>query len=226
MKMTSDSELDFLPAAGQMRLTEIQKAQIKRAREIAMEELKSVLDRVRLTMHEYTTAENELQIIESPDPEFEAEQEEQKMRERKMKRKERRAKRKMERPEGEKEEEDDGDGEKERNGRYKKREALDQTSTSATEEKDGEEGTSPESYGDLSGSSTEDDSDKEDEDADERETKQEIWTVPGQVQRKTSQKTLLRVSEKIRELSNKPKPKTRLCLPLWWIIWNKKALTM
>ena len=189
--MTSDSEFDFLPVAGQMKLTEIQKAQIKRARENAMEELKSVLDRVSLTMEEYTTAENELQISESPDPEFEAEQEEQKMRERKMKRKERRATRKLERLEGE---EDDDDDEKERSGRNKQREALDQSTTSGMEQKDGGEGTSPESYGDSSGSNTEEDKDKEDEDADERERKQEIWTVPGQVQRKISQKTLLRVS--------------------------------
>lgn len=201
--MTSDSEFDFLPAAGQMRLTAIQKAQINRARENAMEELKSVLDRVRLTVDEYTTAEKELQTIESPDPEFEAEQEERKMRERKMKRKERRAMRKMKRSGEEKEEEeedgdDDDDDEKEKNGRNKQREALDQTTTSGIEEKDGEEGTSPESYGDSSGSSTEEDKDKEDEDTDERETKQETWTVPGQVQRKISQKTLLTVSEKIR----------------------------
>ena len=195
-KMTSDSEFDFLPAAGQMKLTEIQKAQIKRVRESAMEELKSVLARVRLALDEYTRAENELQIIESPDPELEAEEEERKMRERKMKRKNRRAKRKIERPA--KEEKKDDDDDEKGNGRNMQIEAPDQTKTSGIEEKDGELGTSPESYGDSSGSSTDEDKDNEDEDADERETQQETWTVPGLAQRKISQKTLLKVSDKIR----------------------------
>ena len=194
-KMTSDSEFDFLPAAGQMKLTEIQKAQIKRVRESVMEELKSVLARVRLALDDYTRAENELRIIESPDPKLEAEEEERKMRERKMKRKNRRAKRKIER--AAKEEKKDDDDEK-RNGRNMQIEALNQTKTSGIEEKDGELGTSPESCGDSSGSSTEEDKDNEDEDADERETQQETWTVPGQAQRKISQKTLLKASEKIR----------------------------
>lgn len=187
-KMTSDSEFDFLPAAGQMKLTEIQKAQIKRVRESVMEELTSVLARVRLALDEYITAGNELQIVESPDPELEAEEEERKRREMKIKRENRRAKRKIERSAKEKEKDDDDDDE-ERN------ELNMQT---GIEEKDGELGTSPESYGDSSGSSTEEDQDKEDEDADERETQQEKWTVPGQAQRKISQKTLLRVSEKMR----------------------------
>lgn len=186
-KMTSDSEFDFLPAAGQMKLTEIQKAQIKRVRESVMEELTSVLARVRLALDEYITAGNELQIVESPDPELEAEEEERKRREMKIKRKNRRAKRKIERSAKEKEKDDDDD--EERNERNMQ---------TGIEEKDGELGTSPESYGDSSGSSTEEDQDKEDEDADERETQQEKWTVPGQAQRKISQKTLLRVSEKMR----------------------------
>lgn len=186
-KMTSDSEFDFLPAAGQMKLTEIQKAQIKRVRESVMEELTSVLARVRLALDEYITAGNELQIVESPDPELEAEEEERKRREMKIKRENRRAKRKIERSAKEKEKDDDDD--EERNERNMQ---------TGIEEKDGELGTSPESYGDSSGSSTEEDQDKEDEDADERETQQEKWTVPGQAQRKISQKTLLRVSEKMR----------------------------
>ena len=193
MKKPSDSEFDFLPAAGQMKLMEIQNAQMKRMRENAMEALKSVLARVRLTVDEYAKAENELQTSESPDPEFEAEEEERKMRERKMRRKERRAKRKMTHPQ-----EDDDDDDEARNVRNMQRQAPDQTKTSGIEEKGGEEGTSPESYGDSSESSTDEDKDKEGEDADERETKQETWTVPGQVQRKISQKTLLRVSDKIR----------------------------
>lgn len=187
-KMTSDSEFDFLPAAGQMKLTEIQKAQIKRVRESVMEELTSVLARVRLALDEYITAGNELQIVESPDPELEAKEEERKRREMKIKRENRRAKRKIERSAKEKEKDDDDDDE-ERNERNMQ---------TGIEEKDGELGTSPESYGDSSGSSTEEDQDKEDEDADERETQQEKWTVPGQAQRKISQKTLLRVSEKMR----------------------------
>lgn len=186
-KMTSDSEFDFLPAAGQMKLTEIQKAQIKRVRESVMEELTSVLARVRLALDEYITAGNELQIVESPDPELEAEEEERKRREMKIKRENRRAKRKIERSAKEKEKDDDDD--EERNERNMQ---------TGIEEKDGELGTSPESYGDSSGSSTEEDQDKDDEDGDERETQQEKWTVPGQAQRKISQKTLLRVSEKMR----------------------------
>ena len=165
-KMTSDSEFDFLPAAGQMKLTEIQKAQIKRVRESVMEELTSVLARVRLALDEYITAGNELQIVESPDPELEAEEEERKRREMKIKRKNRRAKRKIER--SAKEEEKDDDDDEERNERNMQ---------TGIEEKDGELGTSPESYGDSSGSSTEEDQDKEDEDADDRETQQEEWTV-------------------------------------------------
>ena len=92
--LATDSEYDFLPAAGQMRLTAIQKAQMKRERDKAMEELNSVLDRVRLTMDEFHTAEAELEITESPDPEYEAEEEERKIRERKMKRRRRRQRRK------------------------------------------------------------------------------------------------------------------------------------
>ena len=189
-KMTSDSEFDFLPAAGQMKLTEIQKAQIKRVRESVMEELTSVLARVRLALDEYITAGNELQIVESPDPELEAEEEERKRREMKIKRKNRRAKRKIERSAKEEEKDDDDDDDDEERNECNMQTGI--------EEKDGELGTSPESYGDSSGSSTEEDQDKEDEDADERETQQEKWTVLGQAQRKISQKTLLRVSEKMR----------------------------
>lgn len=185
--MTSDTEFDFLPAAGQMKLTEIQKAQIKRVRDKAMEELNSVLARVRLTVDEYTTAENELETSESPDPEYEAEEEERKMREGKRKRKERKAQRKMNRQE-----------EEESKRRSMERETPVQTTTSGIQEKGGEEGTSSESDEDSSGSSTEEDKDKDEKDAEEKETKQETWTMPGQVQRKISQKTLVRVSEKIR----------------------------
>lgn len=188
--MTSDTEFDFLPAAGQMKLTEIQKAQIKRVRDKAMEELNSVLARVRLTVDEYTTAENELETSESPDPEYEAEEEERKMRERKRKRKERKAQRKMDLQEEE--------GEEEGKIHSMEREALVQTTTSGIQEKGGEEGASSESDEDSSGSSTEEDKDKDKKDAEEKETKQETWAMPGQVQRKISQKTLVRVSEKIR----------------------------
>ena len=192
MKKASDSEFDFLPAAGQMKLTEIQKAQINRVRTKVMEELKSLLGRVHLTMDEYSTAENELKTCESPDSEFEAEEEKRKMRERKMKRKERRAKRKMDLPE-------EKEGKEERNGRDVQRETADQTTTLGIEdsEKGGEEGSTPESYGDSSGSSSEEDKDNDGEDADGKETKQETWTAPGQVQRRVSRNTLLRVSEKI-----------------------------
>lgn len=182
MQMTSDTEFDFLPAAGQMKLTEIQKAQIKRVRDKAMEELNSVLARVRLTVDEYTTAENELETSESPDPEYEAEEEERKMRERKRKRKERKAQRKMDLQEEE--------GEEEGKIHSMEREALVQTTTSGIQDEDSDE--------DSSGSSTEEDKDKDEKDAEEKETKQETWAMPGQVQRKISQKTLVRVSEKIR----------------------------
>lgn len=196
MKKLSDSEFDFLPVAGQLKLTEIQKAQVKRVHDKAMEELRSVLERVRLAMDEYSTTDKELKTYESPDSEFEAEEEKRKIRERKMKRKmkrkERRAKRKMDRPEGEKKEE----GKEEWNGHDVQSKTADQTTTSGIEdtEKGGEEGTSP----DSSGSSSEEHEDDDDENADERKTTQETWTMPGQVQRKISKKTLFKVSEKIK----------------------------
>ena len=77
-----------------MRLTAIQKAQMKRQRDKAMEELNTVLERVRLTMDEFHTAGAELEVTESPDPEYEAEKEEKKEQERKAKRRRRRAQRK------------------------------------------------------------------------------------------------------------------------------------
>jgi len=204
MKKESDSEFDFLPVAGQMKLTEIQKAQIKRIHDKAMEELKSVLERVRLTMGEYSTADKELKTYESPDSEFEAEEEKRKIRERKMKkkmkRKERRAKRIMDRPE---EEENKEEGKEEWNGHDVQSKTADQTTISGIEdtEKGGEEGTSP----DSSGSSSEEHEDGDD-DADERKTTQETWKMPGQVQRKISRKTLFKVSEKIKRTnSNLPK---------------------
>ena len=79
-----------------MRLTAIQKAQIKRERDKVMEELKLVVDRVRLTTGEFHTAEAELGVVESPDPEYEAQEEERQMRERKMKRRKRRKEKRRE----------------------------------------------------------------------------------------------------------------------------------
>lgn len=218
MKKLSDSEFDFLPVAGQLKLTEIQKAQVKRVHDKAMEELRSVLERVRLAMDEYSTTDKELKTYESPDSEFEAEEEKRKIRERKMKRKmkrkERRAKRKMDRPEGEKKEE----GKEEWNGHDVQSKTADQTTTSGIEdtEKGGEEGTSP----DSSGSSSEEHEDDDDENADERKTTQETWTMPGQVQRKISKKTLFKVSEKIkRTSSNLPKHKQMFTTFLWKRQW-------
>lgn len=218
MKKLSDSEFDFLPVAGQMKLTEIQKAQVKRVHDKAMEELRSVLERVRLAMDEYSTTDKELKTYESPDSEFEAEEEKRKIRERKMKRKmkrkERRAKRKMDRPEGEKKEE----GKEEWNGHDVQSKTADQTTTSGIEdtEKGGEEGTSP----DSSGSSSEEHEDDDDENADERKTTQETWTMPGQVQRKISKKTLFKVSEKIkRTSSNLLKHKQMFTTFLWKRQW-------
>lgn len=187
--MPSDSEFDFLPAAGQLKLTEIQKAQIKRERENMMEELNTVLARVRLAMGEYSTAEVELEISESPDPEYEAEEEERKKQERKMKRKERRAKRKLKRQEEEGEE---------RKGEDMLEKAPDQATTLEKQEKgDGKIGESSESEEDSNVSSDEEDEDideKEDE-ADEKKTTEETWTMPGgEVKRKISQKMLIRVS--------------------------------
>lgn len=188
MHMSSDSEFDFLPAAGQLKLTEIQKAQIKREREKCMEELNAVLARVRLAMEEYTTAEVELEISESPDPEYEAEEEERKKQERKTKREKRRAQRKLKRQEEEGEE---------RKREDTLEEAPEQTTTLEVQEKgDGKKGESSESDEDLSVSSDEEDEDideKEDE-TDEKEITEETWTMPGQVKRKISQKMLIRVS--------------------------------
>lgn len=90
----ADFEDGSLPTAGQMRLTAIQKAQMKRQRDKSKEELNSVLERIRLTMDEFHTAEAELEVRESPDPEQEAEEEERKEQKRKMEKKKRIARRK------------------------------------------------------------------------------------------------------------------------------------
>lgn len=108
----TDFEYGFLPAAGQMRLTAIQKAQLKRQRERLMEELKSVLERIRLTMDEFHTAEAELEVTESSDPEYEAEEEEGKEQGKKMEKRKRIAQRKK-RPESQQVEEMEEDEEKE-----------------------------------------------------------------------------------------------------------------
>lgn len=93
----TDFEYGFLPAAGQMRLTAIQKAQLKRQRDRLVEELNSVLERVRLSMDEFHTAETELEVTESPDPEYESEEEERKEQKRKMEKRKRIARRKTRR---------------------------------------------------------------------------------------------------------------------------------
>lgn len=84
-------------APGQMRLTAIQKAQLKRQRDRLMEELNSALERVRLTTDEFHTAEAELEVTESPSPEYETEEEERKEQERKMEKRKRIARRKKKR---------------------------------------------------------------------------------------------------------------------------------
>ena len=165
--MTSDSEFDFLLPAGQMKLTNIQKAQIKRERDKCMEELMSVLARVRLAVDEYNIAEEELRICESPDPEFEAEEKEKRKRERKIRREQRRALRKMLRQEGE-----------------------DTTKQGAEIQKEDREGReSPESDEESSGSSAEED--EELNEADEKEA------MGGQVKRQISQTMLIRVRWRI-----------------------------
>ena len=104
----TDSEYGFLPAAGQMRLTAIQKAQLKRQRDRLVEELNSVLERVRLTMDEFHTAEAELEVTESPCPEYEAEEEERKEQEGKTEKRKRIARRKKQVEEMEEHEEKEG----------------------------------------------------------------------------------------------------------------------
>lgn len=104
----TDFESGFLPAAGQMRLTAIQKAQMKRQRDRLVEELNSVLERVRLTMDEFHTAEAELEVTESPCPEYEAEEEERKEQDRKMEKRKRIARRKKQVEEMEEHEEKEG----------------------------------------------------------------------------------------------------------------------
>ena len=54
---------------------------MKRERDKAMEELQSILDRVRLATQEFLIAEAELTIAESPEPGHEVEENEQKARE-------------------------------------------------------------------------------------------------------------------------------------------------
>lgn len=97
LRFGTDFEYGFLPAAGQMRLTAIQKAQLKRQRDRLLEELNSVLERVRLNMDEFHTAEAELEVTESPDPEYESEEEKRKEQEQKMKKRKRIARRKKKR---------------------------------------------------------------------------------------------------------------------------------
>lgn len=109
----TDFEYGFLPAAGQMRLTAIQKAQLKRQRERLMEELNSVLERIRLTMDEFHTAEAELEVTESSDPEYEAEEEEGKEQGKKMEKRKRIARRGKKRPESQQVEEMEEQEEKE-----------------------------------------------------------------------------------------------------------------
>lgn len=65
-----------------MRLDAIEKAQMIRQREKALEELRLINDRVRLNIQEFMTADAELTAVESPEPVDKAEKEEK---EKKMK---------------------------------------------------------------------------------------------------------------------------------------------
>ena len=67
---------------GQMRLDAIEKAQMIRQREKALEELRLINDRVRLNIQEFMTADAELTAAETPEPVDKAEKEEK---EKKMK---------------------------------------------------------------------------------------------------------------------------------------------
>ncbi|XP_032222449.2 trichohyalin-like [Nematostella vectensis] len=67
--LMGDYDVDLFPAmAGQEALRDVQKAQVKRAREETMEELSAILQRVKFTLLELKTAEKELAVSETPEP--------------------------------------------------------------------------------------------------------------------------------------------------------------
>ena len=80
-----------------MRLDAIEKAQMIRQREKALEELRLINDRVRLNIQEFMTADAELTAAETPEPVDKAEKEEK---EKKMKSKQNLSKRAKKAEEG------------------------------------------------------------------------------------------------------------------------------
>lgn len=87
--------MDFLSVAGQAALSEVEKAKMKRAREKSVAELKTILDRVKLALDEFATAQAELEISESP-PAVEEQQEKCKKKRRKRTKREDKERRKEE----------------------------------------------------------------------------------------------------------------------------------
>ena len=203
----ADSEFDpALPAAGQMRLTALQKAQMKRQRDKCMAELKAVLERVRLALDEFNTAEAELEIPESPDLEYEAEEEKKRIRKKKLKRKRMRARRKLkQRKEQEKSNEIRQESitqessvgstktseEREKNADKEASAELDEESSCSSDEEEEEEE-------EEDSDEDEDEDSNEDEAAEEKEKKEESWTMPGQIERKVSRRMLVKVSSDTR----------------------------
>ena len=79
-KSRSSADFDSHFAASQMRLREIQNAQVQRLRDRVIQELKQVLERIRLSLEEYYTTDAE-RVVESPDQDQKETQKREKRRE-------------------------------------------------------------------------------------------------------------------------------------------------
>lgn len=213
--LRADSEFNIsLPAAGETRLKALRKAESKRQRDKCMDELKTVLERVRLALDEFNTAQAELEVPESPDLEYEAEEEEKRQRKKKLKRKRRREQRKIRHKKASSKETLKG---REKNAEEKSAKSEKESGSSSDEgdedsgeeqEKNAEENSaeSDEESGSSSDvgdeDSGEDEDNDEDQGAEEEDRQGENWTMTGQIKRKVSQRMLVKVGIVIRYYSN------------------------
>lgn len=179
-----------------------------------MDELKTVLERVRLALDEFNTAQAELEVPESPDLEYEAEEEEKRQRKKKLKRKRRREQRKIRHKKASSKETPKG---REKNAEEKSAKSEKESGSSSDEgdedsgeeqEKNAEENSaeSDEESGSSSDvgdeDSGEDEDNDEDQGAEEEDRQGENWTMTGQIKRKVSQRMLVKVGIVIRYYSN------------------------
>ncbi|XP_027049985.1 trichohyalin-like [Pocillopora damicornis] len=209
--LRADSEFNIsLPAAGETRLKALRKAESKRQQDKCMDELKTVLERVRLAMDEFNTAQAELEVPESPDLEYEAEEEEKRQRKKKLKRKRRREQRKIRHKKASSKETLKG---REKNAEEKSAKSEKESGSSSDEgdedsgeekEKNAEENSaeSDEESGSSSDvgdeDSGEDEDNDEDQGAEEEDRQGENWTMTGQIKRKVSQRMLVKQSKRRR----------------------------